>query len=293
VTPIDGWRGAGYSNPPEPAMPLPVVDTRHAFRPLSREIAAVLRAAGAADWDRPTLARSWTVRDVAAHLVDTALRRLSLHRDRSSGVGPRPDQDFVAFINDLNQTWTRAARRLSPRVLADLYARAGSDLADFMESLELDAPAFFPVSWAGHRESPQWLDTGREFTEVWHHGSQIRDAIGAGPFSDPQWLRAVLQIGMHVLPHAYRDVAGRQGAAITIRVTGPASGTWHLRRDRDRWIAGEGDPPEPAAIVTMADETAWRLLFNALSPAAIETLVRVEGDATLAGPVLRARSVIV
>jgi uncharacterized protein (TIGR03083 family) len=276
-------------------MPLPVVDTRHLFRPLSREIAAVLRAAGDDDWARPTMARSWIVRDVAAHLIDTALRRLSFHRDRLhvGDAAPRPGQDFVAFINQLNATWTRVARRLSPRVLTDLYVRAGSDLADFMESLDLEAAAFFPVSWAGETESRQWLDVGREFTEVWHHGSQIRDAVGAGPFSDPQWLRAVLQIAMHALPYAYRDVASRDGVAIAIRVVGPASGTWHLRRDRDRWIAGEGDPPDAAAIVTMADETAWRLFFNALAPSDVESLVSVEGDATLARPVLRARSVIV
>src|SRR5262245_55977555 len=130
-------------------MPLPVVDTRHLFRPLSREIVALLRATATDDWTRPTLAGVWEVRDVAAHLVDTALRRLSLQRDQSAGIAPRPDQDFVAFINELNVTWTRAARRLSPRLVTDLYDRVSSELADFMETLDLDAPAFFPVSWAG------------------------------------------------------------------------------------------------------------------------------------------------
>jgi len=276
-------------------MPLPVVDTRHLFRPLSREIVAVLRAAATDDWERPTLAGVWKVRDVAAHLVDTALRRLSLHRDRSfaGAPGPQPDQDLTAFINELNVTWTRVARRLSPRVLTDLYAQAGSSLADFMETLDLDAEAFFAVSWAGHAASPQWLDIGREFTEVWHHGAQIRDAVGAGPFSDPRWLRAVLEISMHVLPHACRDLERADGTTIAIRVTGPASGAWHLRRERGSWIAHHGDPPAATATLTMPDEIAWRLFFNALTPADVESRVQVEGDATLARPILRARAVIV
>src|SRR5262249_50773358 len=159
------------------------------FRPLSREIVGVLRAAAAPDWERPTLAGAWRVRDVVAHLTDTALRRLSIHRDRSWPEGPGPSSDnLVAFINDLNATWARAARRLSPRVLADLYAHVSSELADFIETLDLDAPAVWAVSWAGETQSAQWLDIGREFTEVWHHGAQLRDALRAGPFSNPRWL---------------------------------------------------------------------------------------------------------
>ena len=64
-------------------MPLPVTDTRRAFRPLSVEIVGLLRSLSVEDWTLPTVAGSWRVRDVVAHLLDTALRRLSFHRDRS------------------------------------------------------------------------------------------------------------------------------------------------------------------------------------------------------------------
>jgi len=158
-----------------------MIDTRRLFRPLCGEIVGLLRTLGRDDWERPTMAGRWRVRDIVAHLLDTALRRLSFHRD---GLMPMPAErqapsghDLVVFINTLNETWVRAAERLSPRVLTDSYARASTDLADFVESLNLDAAAIFPVSWAGDTHSPQWLDIGREFTEVWHHGSQIRDAV--------------------------------------------------------------------------------------------------------------------
>src|SRR5262249_15968254 len=148
----------------------------------------LLAAASPDDWERPTVAGAWRVRDIAAHMIDTALRRLSFHRDRvMPGRGPGPTEaDLLAFINDVNATGVDAAARLSPRVLLDFYARASADLADFVERLDLHAPAVFPVSWAGESQSAQWLDIGREFTEVWHHGSQIRDALGAGPFPDPE-----------------------------------------------------------------------------------------------------------
>jgi uncharacterized protein (TIGR03083 family) len=274
-------------------MPLPPVDTRRAFRPLSGEIAALLQSLPAADWERPTVAGSWQVRDIVAHLTDTALRRLSLQRDRLAMAGPSPGQDFVAFINDLNATWTRAARRFSPRVLTDLYVEASGELAAFVETLDLDSEAFFAVSWAGEAQSRQWLDIGREFTEVWHHGAQIRDAVGAGPFSNPEWLRAVLRIAMHVLPHAYRGLTAPQGTSITVRVTGPASGAWTLRRDQERWLADERDAADASATLTIADEAAWRLFFNALAGADSAAVVRVEGDPALARPLLQARAVIV
>jgi len=278
-------------------MPLPVTDTRLLFRPLCGEIVELLRTLAGHDWERSTMAGAWRVRDVVAHLLDTALRRLSFHRDRlvpPPGAGPAATGgDLVAFINTLNATWILAAERLSPRVMTDLYARASIELADFLETLNPDAAAALPVSWAGETISLQWLDTGREFTEVWHHGSQIREAVGAGPFSDARWLRAVLQIALHALPFAYRDVPGRSGVSVAITITGGASGTWTLQYRDSGWEVDEGNLAEPTTAVTMSDETAWRLFFNALTLPQSLSLVRLTGDAALALPLLRARSVIV
>jgi len=278
-------------------MPLPIIDTRPLFRPLIAEIVSLLRAVSPADWMRPTLAGSWRVRDVTAHLLDTALRRVSSGRDgwrppnapRFTGSEP----DFVAFINELNAAWIRAAERLSPRVLTDLYASAGAALAELFESSALEAPAAIGVSWAGEERSAAWLDIGREFTEVWHHGAQIREAVGAGPFSDPEWLRAVLTIALHALPHAYRAVHAELGVAVIVEISGPAGGTWTLSHFDRRWDINEGESRRAAARATIEDEAAWRLWFNALKPPAAERAVRIEGDPALVRPLLTARSVIV
>lgn len=275
-------------------MPVPTPDTRPLFRPLTIEIVATLRSLSPEDWLRPTLAPAWRVRDVVAHMLDTALRRLSFHRDRMPPPPPeRPiesEGDFTAFINGLNATWVDAAVRLSPRVLADLYADAGMRMSGFFESLPADAPALFPVSWAGDRGAEGMLDIGREFTEVWHHGAQIREAIGAGPYPDPAWLRAVLALAVQALPHAYRNVDAATGASLAVEVTGPGGGAWTLRRDASGWDVSPGAQANAAARATMTDETAWRLLFNSLRD---QSQVRLDGDLALARPLLRARSVIV
>jgi hypothetical protein len=43
----------------------------------------------------------------------------------------------------------------------------------------------------------------------------------------------------------------------------------------------------------MSDDTAWRLLFNALPADRVDHLVTRRGDAAVSAPLLRARSVIV
>jgi len=222
---------------------------------------------------------------------------VSFHRDRQAPPAPEPtprtEREFVAFINGLNGHWVEAARRMSPRVLTDVYELASAALADFVESLPGDAPALFPVSWAGEGESEGWFDIGREFTELWHHQAQVRDAVGAPPLPDPRWLHAVLLIALRGLPHAYRDVPAAAGQGLTIEVTGAAGGVWTLRRDESRFRLWAGEEAGEAARVVMSDDTAWRLLFHALSPGRAGALVARSGDPALSAPLLRARSVIV
>jgi len=276
---------------------MPIVDTRGLFRPLCRDIVALIRTLPAEDWERPTLAGRWRVRDIVAHLLDTALRRLSFDRDgRTPPAPPRHiegDRDLVAFINDLNAAWIVAAERLSPRALTDLYDVASEHLSDFMENVSLAGPARFPVSWAGPAGSVAWLDIGREFTEVWHHGAQIRDAVSAGPFSDRRWLHAVIAIALHAIPHAYRNVDGSVGQSIVVDIVGGAGGVWTLKAGESGWEMDEGSQPDSTAKVTISDDAAWRLFFNALPPASAQSVIRVEGDVSLAAPLLHVRSVIV
>jgi uncharacterized protein (TIGR03083 family) len=278
-------------DPPEP------IDTRRLFRPVSGELVRLLRELADEDWHRPTVAGAWLVRDVVAHLLDSTLRRLSFHRD---GMAPPPppgpitsDRDFVAFINGLNAEWIAAARRLSPRVLIDLYERASGEAADWFESLPLDAPALFPVSWAGEAASAGWFDVGREFTELWHHQAQIRLALGLTPLGDPRELAAVLDVAVRGLPHAYRDVEAVPGDSVTLAITGPSGGTWTLVREPAQWTLRRGEPPAPTARVTLSDAAAWKLLFNALPDAEAAAAVRIEGREELGRAVIAARAVIV
>ena len=280
-----------------PLEPLAPIDTRTLFRPVSGALVTLLRRLTPADWDRPTVAGHWLVRDVVAHLLDPALRRLSFHRE---GMTPPPppspitsERDFVAFINGLNAQWVTTVRRLSPRVLTDVYAIAAGDQADWFESQPLEGPAFFSVSWAGETASANWFDIGREFTEVWHHQQQIRMAVSAASLPDARYLHAVLEIAARGLPHAYRDVPAAAGQTVVIDVSGPSGGQWTLVSDGERWTLSRGVPASETARVRLDQDAAWKMLFNAVKGPEAAKLLHITGDADLAGALLRARSVVV
>jgi len=283
--------------------PIPATDTRALFRPVASELVTLLRGLTPEDFERPTIAGTWVVRDVAAHIVDFSMRRLSFHRD--SLVPPPPkrpiasERDFVDFINGINADWVDACKRLSPRLLTDLVEKSTLELAAFFESLPFDAPALFGVSWAGEQTSEGWFDIGREFTEAWHHQQQIRLAVGAPPLSDPRLLHAVLEIALRGLPHAYRRMSAGDGETVTLDVSGPAGGQWTLRYQNEsadggsQWTIFAGAPDAPTTRVRLSDDAAWRLLFNALKGNAARAAVQIEGRAELAEPLLAARSVVV
>jgi uncharacterized protein (TIGR03083 family) len=258
---------------------------------------SLLRERPLKDWQHPTVAGSWLVRDIVAHLADGALRRLSFDRDGATPAAPpdplRADREFVNYINAMNAEWVAVARRFSPRVLIDLFAMASAAEADYFESVALEGPGRFGVSWAGEESSPMWFDVGREFTELWHHQAQIRLALGVPPLADPEYLRAVLGVAMRGLPHAYRHLPVKVGVTITVEAVGPSGGMWTLERDANRWTVWDGTDGQPATRIRVDEDLAWRLLFNLIPEKEVAEAIQIEGRVDFARPLLRARSVIV
>lgn len=272
------------------------VDVVPLFGPLQEELVQLLSGLPAADWELPTVAGAWRVRDVAAHLLDTDLRRISLQRDGRTLPVETPITgwaDLVRLLNGLNAGWVEAARRLSPRVLTELLAYSGRELASLVATLDPDAPAPFGVLWAGQSASTNWFDLGREYTEKWHHQAQIRLAVGAAPLDGRRFLHPVLAFSMHALPRALDGEAAPEGTAVSVRVTGEAGGAWSAVRGASGWRLFEGEAPSPAARVAMDGATAWRLLYNSLTADEARRRVTAEGDVRLVAAVLGARSVMV
>ncbi len=272
------------------------IDTGPLFAPLHTELVALLRGLSPADWDRPTVAGAWLVRDVAAHLLDSSLRRLSMQRDGHrlpAGTPIEGYRDLVEYLNRLNADWVRVARRFSPAVLVELLEVSGPELSKLLASLPLHGPALFPVAWAGEDASENWFDVGREYTEWWHHQAQIRDAVAAPPLTSRRFLHPVLELSLYAISVALRDAKAAEGAAVLVRIDGEAGGVWSVRREAGRWALYRGGCDAPALAVWLTADDAWRLFFNALSPEQAAARVVREGDADLGARFLAVRGVMV
>ena len=274
--------------PPEGLEPLAPLDCAPLLVPLHGELLSLLSGLHPTDWQRPTVARQWSVKEIVAHLLDTDLRRLSFQRDGHPPPAPaEPARGLVEHLNRLNAEWVVAARRLSPQVLVDLLAWSGPRVAALLSGLDPDGPAIFGVAWAGEESSTHRFDVAREYTERWHHQQQIRDAVGARPLTSRRWLWPVFDTFVRALPHTYREVEAPEGTVIVLHIEGEAGGVWSLRRDSGRWGLWSGAPAAPAAAAAIDQDTAWRVFTKGLDPAEANRRMRLAGDAALGAHVAR------
>lgn len=275
--------------------PLPPLDVRPLFPRVDAALVELLRGLAPEEWRRPTLARLWTVQDVAAHLLDGCLRRLSLQRDGHAGDPPGEIGsygDLVGYLDRLNADWVQAFRRVSPAVLVDLLEHWGPLSSAYLASLDPGGKAFFPVAWAGEEESRAWFDVAREYTERWHHQQQIRHAVGRPGLLERAVYHPVLDTFLRALPHTYRAAAAPEGALLRVTVTGEAGGSWDLLRRDGAWQLGTGAEGPPAAEVTIPQEIAWRLFTKGIGKEEARGQMDFHGEPDLGLPVLHLLAVM-
>lgn len=267
---------------PADLVPVGAIHVADRFAGLGRELLALLHSLSPADWEAPTVCPAWSVRDVAAHLLDTALRRLAFGRDGMPV--PPPDgpigsySDLVGFLNRLNASWVAAFRRVSPEMLTELLATVEPQLSAYFETFDPSAPAL-GVAWAGEETSEAWFDLARELTERWHHQQQIRLATSAPPLDDPFYVAPGLDTFLRALPHRYREVEASAGTAIGFSFFGREDYRFTLRREESGWALFYGREPErESASAEMTDETGWLLLTKGLSGEAARGRSKVAGE---------------
>ena len=266
----------------------------HLLRRVDEKLIELLRSLSANEWEAQTVAPRWKVRDVAAHLLDTVLRKLSLARDAwfVENVKPESSQDVAALVNRLNEEGVRVYRRLSPPVLIDMMKIACEQSASFHESLDPFAPAAFGVSWAGEATSLNWFDTARELTERWHHQQQIRRATNRPGIMTPELYHPVLDCFLRGLPHLYRNTDAPVGTVLLVEIAGECGGQWFLSRDSEQWELVKRPAADQVARVTIPQEIAWRVFTKGIDRESARQQIKIEGDPRLSNLVLELTAVI-
>jgi hypothetical protein len=231
---------------------------------------------------------------VAAHLLDTVLRKLSMVRDSwyVETIKIRLPQDVVTLVNRLNEEGVIVYRRLSPRILIDMMKMACEQSAAFHESLDPFAPAAFAVSWAGETISLNWFDTARELTERWHHQQQIRVATSRPGIMTPDLYHPVLDCFLRGLPHLYRDMEAPAGTVLQVEIAGECGGQWFLSRQDDRWGLVRESAAELAARVTIPQEIAWRIFTKGIDRNLARAQIDIQGDPDFGNLILELTAIV-
>lgn len=269
------------------------IQTLHLFLPLDQKLIELLKSLSHDEWNKQTVAAQWTVKDVAAHLLDGNMRTLAAV-ENFSGDPPNAIhsyKDLVDYLNRLNADWVKAMKRVNPKTLIELLEATQTPCIDYYHSLDLWATARFAVSWAGEEESKNWFHLAREYTERWHHQQQIRDAVTKQGIMDRKFFLPLIQTFMMALPHTYRNTLAPDGTIISIKVTGETGAEWKIKSRDGHWQFTD-DPDEIATTIELDSDTSWKLFTKALPKEEALKRVIISGDQKLGDPIFGMLSVI-
>lgn len=266
--------------------PLPVIDAVPIFEETQHELISLLKSLSSEEWEYSTSSSKWNVKDVVAHLLDGDLRRLSLHRDKHKLPDPSdPINDYeslVDFLDALNNTWVRASKRLSPKLLLELTEFTTPKVVQHLKSLDPKGTALFSVGWAGETESENWFDIAREYTEKWHHQQQLREATGRPLLVEEQWLSPLINTLIRGVPPVYNKYAtNNEGEQIEIYISGVIEDKWILARQNNQWQLYISNGDQVKTTIEMKDDTAWRLFTKNITEQEALKRIQISGNQKL------------
>lgn len=276
----------------EPEIP---INTLHLFTKIDGLLINLLKSLSTDQWNKPTIAGHWTVKDIAAHLLDGNLRTLSFSRDKYfAETNPviTSYESLVRYLNELNADWVIAAKRLSPPVLIELLETTGKQYIEHLQTLKPFDTAIFSVAWAGQNKSENWFHIAREYTEKFIHQQQIRDAVDKPGILNKELFYPFIDTFMYGLPHTYRNVSATAGTVVQIKVITNIGGEWNLIKTEDNWQLSKTNNTKPTAIININPQTAWKLFSKGISPEEARKQVEILGDIQLGKVALQMVSVM-
>lgn len=168
------------------------------------------------DWDRPTRAKGWTIRDTISHLADyeelaaAAIRgEADLDRLRSA-----PDLDA------LRQEAVGKGRKMRPQDVIEWWRGGRAKVVEPLSHME----ASHRIEWIVGTMSARTLATTR-LMETWAHGLDIYEAMDA-EIEDTARIRHVCWLGWKTLPYAFKTAGEDYQAPIRVEVIGPGYAKW-------------------------------------------------------------------
>ena len=273
-------------------IPIKTIDL---FPKLDHLLIDLLTSLSKEEWQLPTIAKLWRVKDIASHLLDGNLRALSYSRDKyfnDTQENINSYQDLVTYLNRLNATWTEVTKRISPEMLTTLLEITGKHYSAYLKTLNPFDTAIFSVAWAGQEKSQNWFHMAREYSEKFLHQQQIREAVNKQALFTKELFYPFIDTLMSGLPHTYRNIRADTGTIIRIKVLTDIGGEWTIVRTENDWQLQ--DKKEMSAISTLYidPDTAWKLFSKGITPSQAIHKIKISGDQKLGEVALQMVSVM-
>ena len=171
------------------------------------------------DWDRPTPAAGWSIRDQISHLA---------FFDAVGAQACGEPEAFMAQLEDIaadavgymNRGLDRGRAMTPPSVLS-WWRSARSSALEVMKAVDPEAR----IAWFGPPMRPVSFVTGR-LMETWAHGQDVVDALGVER-APTERLRHVAHMGVRARGFSFQ-VNGRTPPSddVLVELTAPDGSTW-------------------------------------------------------------------
>lgn len=210
-------------------MPVDMAALLADLRAESSDFDALVAPLSDGEWERPTPAVGWAVRDQVSHLA--AFDDVTT-RQAGDPEAFRAEVDALwALGDDFSEQVARRHRALSPDVLLDWFRTARTDMIDVFA--HVDPATMLP--WFGPPMSAASSMTAR-LMETWAHGQDVADALGVVR-APTRRLRHVAHLGVATRGFALSARGLDADAPVHVDLTAPDGAAW-------RW-----GPPDATDVV--------------------------------------------
>jgi uncharacterized protein (TIGR03084 family) len=187
-----------------------------------------LQKIGQKDWERPTPAKGWSIRDTISHLADSA----ELAADALNGGSKVEAYRTAPNLDALRQEAVKKGRKMRYQDVIEWWRGGRAKVVEPLSKMEAENR----IEWIAGSMSARTFATMR-LMENWAHGLDIYAAMKA-EIEDTPRIRHVCFLGWKTLPYAFK-AADMDYSPVRVEVIGPGYAKWVFGpADTDQVIKG-------------------------------------------------------
>ncbi|HSL25550.1 MAG TPA: maleylpyruvate isomerase family mycothiol-dependent enzyme [Acidimicrobiia bacterium] len=187
-----------------------------------------LQKIGQKDWERPTPAKGWSIRDTISHLADSA----ELAADALNGGSKVEAYRTAPNLDTLRQEAVKKGRKMRYQDVIEWWRGGRAKVVEPLSKMEAETR----IEWIAGSMSARTFATMR-LMENWAHGLDIYAAMKA-EIEDTPRIRHVCFLGWKTLPYAFK-AADMDYSPVRVEVMGPGYAKWVFgSADTDQVIKG-------------------------------------------------------